>query len=118
VDGKARAAARQSGEGWVGGSLHEEDGDLVFVNGKKEQSRRLAVEVGKVCAFEDGIWWKSGGVGKIEAEGKTALEPGFDGVTVTGDDLWGGCAGKGGEVLVEEFGRKDIGLMKLTPTKE
>ena len=58
------------------------------------------------------------GVGKVEAEGETALEPGLDGVTIGGDDLWGRCAGEGGEVLVEEFGGEGVGLMELTPAEE
>ncbi len=58
------------------------------------------------------------GVGKVEAEGETALEPGFDGVAVGGDDLRGGSAGEGGEMLVEEFGGEGVGLMELTPAEE
>jgi len=44
VEGEACAGTRQCTEaGGASGSLHEEDGDLVFVDGEKEQSRGLAV---------------------------------------------------------------------------
>jgi hypothetical protein len=33
------------------------------MDGEEEQRRGLTGEVGKVCAFEGGIWWKSCGVG-------------------------------------------------------
>jgi len=72
----------------------------VLVDGEEEQSRGLVVEVSKVCAFESGIGGKGGGVGKVEAEGETALEPWFYGVAVGGDDLRGRGAGESGEVLV------------------
>jgi hypothetical protein len=52
VDGEARAGARQRGEGGAVGALREKDRDLVFVDGEKEQGRRLAVEIGEVRAFK------------------------------------------------------------------
>jgi hypothetical protein len=39
-------------------------------------------------------------------------------VTVGGDDLGGGCAGEGGQVLVEEFGGEDVGLVELARAEE
>ena len=99
-------------------ALREEDGDLVFVDGEEEQGGGLAVEVGEVCAFEGGVGGQGVGVGEVEAEGKTTLEPGFDGVAVGGDDLRGGSAGESGEVLVEEFGGEGVGLVELTPAEE
>jgi hypothetical protein len=73
---------------------------VVLVDGEEEESGGLIVEVGEIGAFEGGVGGKGGGVGEVEAEGETALEPGLDGVAVGGDDLWGGGAGEGGEVLV------------------
>ena len=101
VEGEAGAGDGQRGEGGAGGSLREEDGDFVLVDGEEEKGGGLAVEVGEVGAFEGGVGWEAGGVGEVEAEGETALEPGFDGVAIGGDDLRGRCAGEGGEVLVE-----------------
>ena len=121
VEVEAGTCARESGEGGTGGasrSLGEEDGDLVLVDGEEEESRGLIVEVGEVGAFEDGVGWKGGGVGEVEAEGETALEPGLDGVAVGGDDLRGGGAGERGEVLVEEFGGEGVGLVELPPAEE
>ena len=69
--------------------MREEDGDLVLVDGEEEQGCRPVVEIGKVGAFEGGVGGKCGGVGEVEAEGETALEPGFDGMAVGGEDLWG-----------------------------
>ena len=57
MEGEAGAGVGQRGEGRAGGSLGEEDGDLVFVDGEEEQSGRLAVEVSEVCAFEGGVGW-------------------------------------------------------------
>ncbi len=98
--------------------MGEEDGDLVFVDGEEELGGGFAVEVGEVCAFEGGVGGQGFGVGEVEAEGETALEPGFDGVAVGGDDLWGGCGGEGGEMLVEEFGGEGVGLVELMPADE
>jgi len=100
VEGEAGAGVWKRGEAGAGGSLREEDGDFVLVDCEEEQSRGLAIEVGEVGAFEGGIGGEGGGIGEVEAEGEAALEPGFDGVAVGGDDLRGGGAGKGGEVLV------------------
>jgi hypothetical protein len=118
LEGEACAGAGQRGEGVAAGALGEKDGDLVFMNGKEEQGCGLAVEVGEVCALKGGVGGQRSGVGQVEAEGETALEPGFDGVAVGGDDLRGRSGGEGGEVLVEEFGGQGIGLMKQTPTEE
>ena len=52
VEGEACAGVRQRREAGTGGSLRQEDGDFVFVDGEEEQRRGLAVEVGEVCAFE------------------------------------------------------------------
>ncbi len=81
--------------------MREEDRDLVLVNCEEEQGCRLAVEVGKIGAFECGVGGKSVSVGEVEAEGKTTLEPWFDGMAIGRDDLRGRCAGKGSEVLIE-----------------
>ena len=106
--------------GDVGGerALGDEDGDLVFVDGEEELGYWFAVEVGEVCAFEGRVGGQGCGVGKVEAEGETALEPGFYCVTIGGDDLWGCCGGEGGEVLVKEFCGEGIGLMELPPAQE
>ena len=121
VDSKAGAGAREC-EGGTGGPLHEKDGDLVFVDGEEKQGCWLAVEVGEVRAFEGSVGREICGVGEVEAEGKTALKPGFDGVAIGGDDLWSGSAGESGEVLVEEFGGEfggeGVGLMQLAPAEE
>ncbi len=118
VEGEACAGVWERCEGGAGGALREEDGDLVFVDGEEEQGGGLAVEVGEVGAFEGGVGWQRCGVGEVEAEGETALEPGFDGVAVGGDDLRGRCGGEGGEMLVEEFGGESVGLMELAPAEE
>ena len=101
VEGEACAGVGECGEGGAGGALREEDGDFVFVDGEEEQGGGLVVEVGEVGAFEGGVGGQGVGVGEVEAEGETALEPGFDGVAVGGDDLRSRCGGEGGEVLVE-----------------
>ena len=90
----------------------------MFVDGEEEQGRGLAVEIGEVGAFEGRVGGQGCGVGEVEAEGETALEPGLDGVAIGGDDLRGRSAGEGGEVLVEEFGGEGIGLMELAPAEE
>ena len=118
VEGEACAGGGERREGEASGSLGEEDGDLVLVDGEEEKGRGLAVEVGEVGAFEGGVGGKGGGVGEVEAEGETALEPGFDGVAIGGDDLWGGCGRERGEVLVEEFGGEGVGLVELAPGEE
>ena len=69
VKGEAGAGAGQSGEGRVGCSLGEEDGDLVLVDGEEELGGGFAVEVGEVCAFEGGVGRQGFGVGEVEAEG-------------------------------------------------
>ena len=115
---KPARVLRQRGEGGAVGALGEEDGDLVFVDGEEEQGCGLAVEVGEVCAFEGGVGGQGCGVGQVKAEGETALEPGFDGVAVGGDDLRGGSAGEGGEVLVEKFGGERVGLVECAPAEE
>jgi hypothetical protein len=115
---EAGEGAPECGEGGARRSLREEEGDLVFVDGEEEKGRGLAVEVGEVGAFEAGVGGEGGGVGEVKAKGETALEPGFDSVTVGGDDLGGGCAGEGGQVLVEEFGGEGVGLVELAPTEE
>ena len=94
--------------GGAGSPLREEDGDLVFVDGEEEQGRGLSAKVREVCAFEGGVGRKGRGVGKVKAEGETALEPGFDGVSVGGDDLRGRSGGEGGKVLVEELGGEGL----------
>lgn len=122
VDSKAGAGARECGEWGTGGPLHEKDRDFVFVDGEEKEGCGLTVEVGEVRAFEGSVGRESRVVGEVEAEGKTALKPGFDGVAIGGDDLWGGSAGEGGEVLVEEFGGEfggeGVGLMQLAPAEE
>ena len=121
MEGEACAGGgerRERGAGGASGSLREEDGDLVLMDGEEEKGRGLAVEVGEVGAFEGGVGGQGGGVGEVEAEGETALEPGFDGVAVGGDDLRGRSAGQGGEVLVEEFGGEGVGLVELAPGEE
>jgi hypothetical protein len=115
---EAGEGARECGERGAGRSLREEEGDLVLVDGEEEKGRGLAVEVGEVGAFEGGVGGEGGGVGEVKAEGEMALEPGFDGVTVGGDDLGGGCAGEGGQVLVEEFGGECVGLVELAPAEK
>ncbi len=89
VEGEACAGGGERREGEASGSLGEEDGDLVLMDGEEEKGRGLAVEVGEVGAFEGGVGGQGGGVGEVEAEGETALEPGFDGVAVGRDDLRG-----------------------------
>ena len=118
ADGEAGAGAWERGEGGAGRSLREENGNLVLVDGEEEQGRGLAVEVGEVGAFEGGVGGEGGGVGEVEAEGETALEPGLDGVAVGGDHLGSCCAGESGEVLVKEFGGEGVGLMELSPGEE
>lgn len=113
VDGESCASSRQRSEDGDVCPLSEEDGDLVFVDGKEKQGCRLAVEVGEVPAFKSGVGGQSFRIGQVKAEGKTALEPGFDGVAVRRDDLWDGSAGERGEVLVEKFGIERVGLMEL-----
>jgi len=61
---------------------------------------------------------EDGGVGEVKTEGETALEPGFDGVTVSGDDLRRCSAGEGGQVLVEQFGAEGVALVELAPAEE
>ena len=90
----------------------------MFVDGEEEQRSGLAVEVGEVGAFECRLGRQAGGFGQVEAEGETALEPGFDGVAIGGDDLRSCRAGEGGEVLVEKFGGESIGLVDLAPPEE
>ena len=90
----------------------------MFVNGEQEQGRGLAVDVGQVRALESGVGGQSCGVGEIEAEGQTALEPGFDSMAVGRDDLRGRSARESGEVLVEQFGSEGVGLMGLPPAEE
>ena len=101
VESKACASAWKSGDGGAGRSLGEKDGDLVFVNREEKQSCGLVVEVGQVCSFERGIGRQGRGVGEVEAEGETTLEPGFYRVAVGGDDLWGRGARESGEMLIE-----------------
>ena len=118
AEGEAGEGARDCGEGGAGGSLREEEGDLVLVDGEEEKSGGLAVQVGEVGAFEGGVGGHGRGVGEVEAEGETALEPGFDGVAVGGDDLRGRGARDGGEVLVEELGGENVALVDLAPAEK
>ena len=99
-------------------SLRQENGHLVLVNSKDKQCGRLAIEIGEVCTFEDGVLRQACCVGKIEAERKTALKPGFDGMAISGDHLWDRTVAERGQMLVEKLGGKRIGLMDLTPAKE
>jgi hypothetical protein len=115
---EAGEGARECGERGARRSLREEEGDLVLVDGEEEKGRGLAVEVGEVRAFEGGVRGKGDSIGKVEAEGETALEPGFDGVAVGGDDLWRGGARESGEVLVEKFGGEGVGWMELRPAEK
>ena len=82
MDGESCAGFWKRGKDGSGRPLDEEDRDLVFVDCEEEQSCGLAVEVGEICALERGVGWESFQIGEIEAEGETALEPGFDGVAV------------------------------------
>jgi hypothetical protein len=118
AEGEAGASVWKRSESGTGGFLREEDGDLMLVDSEEEQGGGLAVEVGEVGAFEGGVGWESRGVGKVEAEGEAALEPRLDGVTVGGDDLWGGGAGERGEVLIQEFGGEGVGLVETIPGEE
>lgn len=82
MEREARASTGQCGEGGIGGPLREEDGDPVFVGGEEEQSRRLTIDVGEVCALKSTVGGQGVGIGEVEAEWETALEPRFDGVAV------------------------------------
>src|SRR5882757_466677 len=90
----------------------------MFVDGKQQQGRRPPLEIGQVRAFEGRVRRKGLGIGKIEAERKAALEPGFDGVTIGRDHLRCRAAGESAEVLIEQFCRKVVGLTYLPPTHE
>jgi hypothetical protein len=72
----------------------------------------MAVEVGEVGAFGGGVGGEGGGLREVKTEGETALELGFDRVTVGGDDLGSGSAGEGGQMLVEQFGGEGVGLVE------
>lgn len=63
----------QHGGNGTGGSLREEDRDLVLVDGKEEQRRWLSVEVGEIAAFENRVCRKN--VGQVEAKGQLTLKP-------------------------------------------
>ena len=88
------------------------------MNSKEKQRGRLAVEISDVCTFESGIWGQGFRIRQIEAERKTALKPGFDGVAIRGYDLWSRSAGERSQMLVEKLGGKRIGLMKLAPSDD
>ena len=90
----------------------------MFVDGEEQQGRRLAFEIGQVRAFEGRVRRKGLGIGKIEAERKAALEPGFDGVAIGRDHLRCRSAGESAEMLIEQFSGKAIGLTDLPPTHE
>src|SRR3984885_3504382 len=111
VDGKSGAGARQRRDTGTAESLRKENRDFVFVDSEEEQRSGLSLEIGKVCALEGRVWRESLSIGKIEAEGKAALEPGFHGMAIGRNDLRGRCVGKGSEVLVEQFGGEGIGFM-------
>ena len=101
LDRESRTHARQRNEVGTAGSLGNKDRDLMFVDGEQQQGRRLPFEIGQVRAFEGRIRRKGLGIGKIEAERKAALEPGFDGVAIGRDDLRRRAAGESAEVLIE-----------------
>lgn len=111
VDGKSRAGARECRETGTAESLRKENRDLVFVDSEEEQRSGLSLDIGKIRPFEGRVRWESLSIGKIEAEGKPALKPGFDRMAIGGNDLRGRCAGKGGEMLVEKFGGEGIGFV-------
>ena len=75
----------------------------MFVDGEQQQSRWLVVDVGQVCAFESRVGRQSDGVGEVEAEGQTALEPGLDGMAIGRDHLRRRSTRESSEMLVEEF---------------
>ena len=118
LDRESRTHARQRNEVGTAGSLGNKDRDLMFVDGEQQQGRRLPFEISQVRAFEGRIRRKGLGIGKIEAERKAALEPGFDSVAIGRNDLRRRAAGESAEVLIEEFGREAIGLMNLLPPHE
>ena len=90
----------------------------MFVDGEEKQGPRLAVEIGEVGAFEGCVRGQGRRVGKVEAEGETALEPRFDSVAVGRDDLWRRSAGERGEVLIKEFGGEGVRLTHLSPAED
>src|ERR1700677_2819288 len=87
MNGKSRASFRKSRKDNVIWLLAQQDCDLVLVDSKYEERRRLPVEVSQIGAFKGGVRRKRFGFGKIEAERKPALKPWFDGVAIRGNDL-------------------------------
>ena len=90
----------------------------MFVNGEQEQGRRLPINVGQVRAFESGIGGQGCGIGEVEAERETSLEPGFDSMAVSRDDLRGRSIRESSEMVVEEFRSESVGLRGLARAKE
>ena len=85
IDDVEACAVGLRGGGQGCGFLADEDGDAVLSDGIKELGDGLVAEVGEVGSVEGGVAGKV--VGKVEAEGNFALEPGFYGVAIRGDDI-------------------------------
>jgi hypothetical protein len=85
---------------------------------KRSKAAGCPLREGRAAPLRVAAGGEGAGVGEIEAEGKTALKPGFNSVAVGRDDLWSHCARKGSEVLVEQFGGESVALMDLAPADE
>jgi hypothetical protein len=82
INRKTRMVTRQRIENGAVRSLRQEDGNPVLVDGEEKQRSGLTVEIGKIGTLESGVEGQRYRVGQIEAERKTALKPGFDGVAI------------------------------------